>query len=195
MRKQSEINRAIKILRAKDSRISLEQADVISHRLDERSVFDKYVKNVSEADRNEELFFAVRDAARFLKGDISLEVLIPWLDEVEEPEADEDEMITVSAAEFNRLIRRIERLERRLKLPKETSAAKRKSVREAPNCDLISQVEACKYIGCGKTTIKRWANNGFITGYMKGANVYYSKRELDRSPVVQEHRQKQKEDQ
>ncbi|MDD3040921.1 helix-turn-helix domain-containing protein [Bacteroides sp.] len=192
MRKQSEINQAIKILRDEGSRISLEQANVLSHRWNERFVFEQYVKNVSESDRNEELFFAARDAARFLKGDISLEVLAPWMDEVEFP-GHEEEMITVSAKQFNGIIKRLERLERRMKLSKPKSDTKRKSIKDAPDNDLISQAEACKYVGCGKTTIKRWANNGFITGYLKGLNVYYSKHELDRSAVVKEHRSKKEE--
>lgn len=54
--------------------------------------------------------------------------------------------------------------------------------------DLINQAEACKYIGCGKSTIKRWADKGLIAGYTKGQQVFYSKSELDKSKVVIEHR-------
>ena len=41
MRKNQEINKAVAILRKKGDLISLEQASVLSDRLNERSVFDK----------------------------------------------------------------------------------------------------------------------------------------------------------
>ena len=58
MRKNQEINKAVAILRKKGDLVSLEQASVLSDRLNERSVFDKYVAGVAEADRSKiaELF-------------------------------------------------------------------------------------------------------------------------------------------
>lgn len=193
MRKNQEINKAIAILRKRGDVVSLEQASVLSNRLNERGVFDKYVAGMAEVDRDEATYYACRDAARFLKGDLALEELIPEY----EPEGDDpeqvDEMITVSASEFRKLIKRVERLERRMGLKKEIAITKRKSADEATSDDLISRIEACKHIGCSKTTIKRWANYGFVTGYVKGFKVYYSKRELDRSAVVKEYRLAKKE--
>lgn len=193
MRKNQEINKAIAILRKKGDVVSLEQASVLSNRLNERGVFDKYVAGMAEADRDEATYYACRDAARFLKGDLALEELIPDYEPEDDAPEQVDEMITVSASEFQKLIKRVERLERRLGLKKEIATTKRKSADEAPSDDLISQIEACKYLGCSKTTIKRWANYGFVTGYTKGLNVYYSKRELDRSAVVKEYRLAKKE--
>ena len=167
MRKNQEINKAVAILRKKGDLVSLEQASVLSDRLNERSVFDKYVAGVAEADRSEGIYYACRDPV--------------------------EEMITITASEFKELLRRVERLERRAGLQKKISATKRKRVEDISTDDLISQIDACKYIGCSKTTIKRWADNGFITGYQKGLNVYYSKRELNRSVVVKEHRLNRKE--
>lgn len=195
MRKNQEINKAVAILRKKGDLVSLEQASVLSDRLNDRSVFDKYVAGVAEADRNEGIYYACRDAARFLKGELTLNELIPdheqEEDDIIEPA---EEMITITASEFKELLRRVERLERRAGLQKKIAVTKRKRVEDASIDDLISQIEACKYVGCSKTTIKRWADNGFITGYQKGLNVYYSKRELDRSAVVKEHRLNRKEE-
>lgn len=193
MRKNQEINKAIAILRKRGDVVSLEQASVLSDRLNERGVFDKYVAGMAEVDRDEATYYACRDAARFLKGDLALQELIPDYEPEDDAPEQVDEMITVSASEFQKLIKRVERLERRLGLKKEIATTKRKSADEAPSDDLIPQIEACKYLGCSKTTIKRWANYGFVTGYTKGLNVYYSKRELDRSAVVKEYRLAKKE--
>lgn len=187
MRKSQEIGKAIAILRKKGDRISMIQADVLKERRTEVWVFEHFVRDMAKAEQDEEVYCAARDAAQYLTGRIELSELIPGCDEEEDIEM-EEETICVSVSEFQKLLRRVERLERRLKLTKEIPVSKRKCVEEAPADDLISQIEACKYVGCSKTTIKRWANNGFITGYVKGINVYYSKGELDRSAVVKEHR-------
>ena len=195
MRKNQEINKAVAILRKKGELGSLGQAAVRSDKLNDRSVFDKYVAGVAEAARNEGIYYACRDAARFLKGELTLNELIPDHEQEEDDITESaEEMVTVSASEFKKLLRRVERLERRIGLQKKIAVTKRKRIEEASVGDLISQIEACKYVGCGKTTIKRWADNGFITGYQKGLNVYYSKRELDRSAVVKEHRLNRKEE-
>lgn len=192
MRKSEKINKAIAILSKKGDRISMIQADVLKERRTEVWVFEHFVRDMTKAEQDEEVYCAARDAAQYLTGRIELSELIPGYDEEEEVEI-EEEMICVSASEFKKLVKRVDRLERRLGLKKEISVFKRKSVEEAPADDLIPQIEACKYVGCGKTTIKRWANNGFITGYVKGLNVYYSKRELDCSTIVKEHRMNKKE--
>ena len=94
------------------------------------------------------------------------------------------------------LLKRLERVERRLGLRSQINKETRKPAADTDATDLISQAEACRYIGCGKSTIKRWADRGLVTGYLKGKRVYYSRRELDRSEVVKEHRttDKEKED-
>lgn len=194
MRKNQEINQAVAILRQKGDRISVIQAEVLAGRRTEVWVFEHYVRDVSDENRDEAAYCAAREAALFLAGKLELDELIPEY----EQETDVEilhmcDTITISISEFSSLLRRIERLERRVGLQKAMPVTKRKNVDEVTVDDLISQIDACKYIGCGKTTIKRWADNGFITGYQKGLNVYYSKHELDRSAVVKEHRAKNKE--
>ena len=148
-------------------------------------VFNQYVRDVPEDERNETLFYAARDAAQFLAGKIGISSICPDLED--EPE-EEEETITLSLSEYKKLLRRLDRVERRLGLRVGSlEKVPRKDISEAPD-DLIGQADACRLIGCGKTTIKRWANKGLITGYQKGRSVYYSRRELIGSPVVKDYK-------
>lgn len=189
MRKQNEIKRAVEVLKKHTDPASLAQLDVLQNRRSETWVFIHYVREVPEEERDPALFYAARDAAQFLTGKISISAICPELDDEpeEEPEPDDD-AITLSRKEYEKLLKRLERVERRLGLRVGTTdRAPRKDLSEAP-ADLISQVDACKYIGCGKSTIKRWADKGLLTGYKKGRSVCFSRKEIDRAPVVKEHR-------
>lgn len=184
MRKKSEIKRAIEALRQKCDHISQAKLQVLKGARSEQWVFNNYVK-IPDEERDEEAFFAARDAAQFVAGKIGIGAICPELED--EPEEDE-ETITLSRSEYEKLLKRLERVERRLGLRVGTvEKAERKDISEAPD-DLIPQVEACRYIGCGKSTIKRWADRGLITGYVKGRSIMYSRKELDKSKVVIEHR-------
>ena len=46
--------------------------------------------------------------------------------------------------------------------------------------DLMKQNEACRYLSCGKNTIKGYASRGLVHSYRKGKFTYYSRRELDK---------------
>lgn len=184
MRKKSEIKRAIEALRQKCDHISQAKLQVLEGVRSEQWVFDNYVK-IPEEERDEEAFFAARDAAQFVAGKIGISAICPELED--EPEEDE-ETITLSRSEYEKLLKRLERVERRLGLRSQINIESRKPISMANATDLINQAEACKYIGCGKSTIKRWADKGLIAGYTKGQQVFYSKSELDKSKVVIEHR-------
>lgn len=185
MRKKSEIKRAIEALRQKCDHISQAKLQVLEGVRSEQWVFDNYVK-IPEEKRDEEAFFAARDAAQFVAGKIGISAICPELED--SPEDVDEDTITIPRSEFDKLLKRLERVERRLGLRVgSVEKAERKDISEAPD-DLIPQVEACRYIGCGKSTIKRWADRGLITGYVKGRSIMYSKKELDKSKVVIEHR-------
>ena len=77
MRTKNEINQAVAILTRKADRLSLVQAEVLQGSMTEQQVFQKYVMEVAEENRDEVVFFAARDAARFSAGHIGLEELIP----------------------------------------------------------------------------------------------------------------------
>ena len=184
MRKQSEINRAIEHLKSYNDAASRIQVEVLEMKRSESWVFNQYVRDVPEDERNEILFYAARDLA----GKIGISSICPDLEDEPEEEEEQEETITLSLSEYKKLLRRLDRVERRLGLRVGSlEKVPRKDISEAPD-DLIGQADACRLIGCGKTTIKRWANKGLITGYQKGRSVYYSRRELIGSPVVRDYK-------
>ncbi len=187
MRKQSQINRAIEHLKSYNDAASRIQVEVLEMKRSESWVFNQYVRDVPEEERNETLFYAARDAAQFLAGKIGISAICPDLED--EPEEEEEETITLSLSEYKKLLLRLERVERRLGLRVgDVAPAPRKDISEAPD-ELIGQADACRLIGCAKTTIKQWANKGLITRYQKGYNVYYSRRELLGSSVVRDYKE------
>lgn len=192
MRTQSEINRALAVLRKKGDVKSLEQASVISDRLNERGVFSKYVEGMADADRNEEVYFACRDAARFLKGELAFEELVPDADKYSVPleapaPAPKKERQTVSVQEFEALKRKVKQLEGFVDdlLKERRQRAEYQKLPDTNRADFIGQKEATELIGCSRETLNGWQRKGFITGYRKAGLVYYSKSELAASPVVQ----------
>lgn len=187
MRKQSQINRAIEHLKSYNDAASRIQVEVLEMKRSESWVFNQYVRDVPEEERNETLFYAARDAAQFLAGKIGISAICPDLED-EPEEEEEEETITLSLSEYKNLLLRLERVERRLGLiVGDVAPAPRKDISEAPD-ELIGQADACRLIGCAKTTIKQWANKGLITRYQKGYNVYYSRRELLGSSVVRDYK-------
>lgn len=188
MRKQSQINRAIEHLKSYNDAASRIQVEVLEMKRSESWVFNQYVRDVPEDERNETLFYAARDAAQFLAGKIGISAICPDLED-EPEEEEEEETITLRLSEYKKLLLRLERVERRLGLRVgDVAPAPRKDISEAPD-ELIGQADACRLIGCAKTTIKQWANKGLITRYQKGYNVYYSRRELLGSSVVRDYKE------
>ena len=168
MRKQSEINRAIAYLEERNyDPICRIQREVLEEKRSESWVFNRYVRDVPEDERNETLFYAARDAAQFLAGKIGISSICPDLEDEPEEEQELEETITLRVGDV--------------------APAPRKDISEAPD-ELIGQADACRLIGCAKTTIKQWANKGLITRYQKGYNVYYSRRELLGSSVVRDYK-------
>ena len=188
MRKQSQIDRAIEHLKSYNDASSRIQVEVLEMKCSESWVFNQYVRDVPEDERDETLFYAARDAAQFLAGKIGISAICPDLED-EPEEEEEEETITLSLSEYKKLLLRLERVERRLGLRVgDVAPAPRKDISEAPD-ELIGQADACRLIGCAKTTIKQWANKGLITRYQKGYNVYYSRRELLGSSVVRDYKE------
>lgn len=187
MRKQSQINRAIEYLKPLVDKVSRLQVEILENKRSETWVFNQFVRDVPEEKQNETLFYAARDAAMFLAGKIGISAICPDLEDEPEEEEEED-TITLSLSEYKKLLLRLERVERRLGLRVgDVAPAPRKDISEAPD-ELIGQADACRLIGCAKTTIKQWANKGLITRYQKGYNVYYSRRELLGSSVVRDYK-------
>ena len=113
MRKQQEINRAAAILRKKGDRISVAQAEVLEQKRTETQLFKEFVMSVGEEKKDEQFFYALRDAARYVAGGMELEDLIPDAGkyQVDEQAGTDAGSVTLSRKEYNDLLLRIERLE------------------------------------------------------------------------------------
>lgn len=198
MRTKQEIRQALAILEHKADSLSMVMAEVLRESMTEQQVFQKYVMNVADADRDETVFFAARDAARFRVGSIGLEELIPdvqsmtaaafeaagALGTMEKPKKERQ---TVSVQEFEALKRKVKQLEGFIDdlLKERRQRAEYQKLPDTNRADFIGQKEAAELIGCGRDTLNGWHRKGFITGYRKAGLVYYSKSELAASPVVQ----------
>lgn len=193
MRTKQEINQAVAILRHKADRLSLVMAEVLSSNMTEQQVFQKYVLEVSEADRDEAVFFVARDSARFMAGHIGLEELIPEVQFMTAADFDaagalgvvdeESDTILLSRKDFNKLIARIERLEQWTGLRRKSAEGTSTPLPLPDNVDMddmMKQNEACRYLSCSKNTIKGYASRGLICSYKQGKFTYYSRREIDK---------------
>lgn len=184
MVKKTTIDAALKLLRAKGDTVSLAQAEVLADRLNERSVFDKYVAHVSEADRDETLYYACRDAARFLHGGLTMEELIPDASDVEADipaNDDEPDTITLSRKEFNALLARIEKLERWTGLKRKPASVRLPSLPPASNpADYVTQNEAARMIGIGKRSMRGYVDRGEVKAWQYGKFVVYRLRDIEK---------------
>lgn len=183
MRKSQEISKAIAILRKKGDKLSLNQADVLANRRGEVWVFERYVRDVADAERDESVYCAARDAAKYLIGRIEMAELIPDIEKYQKIAAPSPEP-KVSTESLLRRIEKLERLVDDLLLERRQRSAYKKMPESYDRGDFLIQTKAYEYIGCSKTTLKSWTDKGLITGYRKGTKVYYCKSELDASPVV-----------
>lgn len=196
MRKQKEIKQAISVLLKKGDAISLVKAQTLADHLTERQVFQKYVTEKSDDERNESIFFSARDAARYAAGHLELEELVqvaeccPDEELHEEVESDRiipgEEMVQVPLQTFQDIIGTLRSLEKQVcdlcgmnvGLPSVAVAN-----------DLMELKDVLEYIGCGAATLRRWIRKAVIVApYRRGACSYYSKQELDNNPVVQRYK-------
>ena len=201
---RSDIKIAIKALEKKNDDLSLVQLSVIKRRMTETQVFQEYVVNTDE--KNEERFFAARDAAQFLTGKLDLTSLIP-ADELytqtdleeefeapvdQDPIYDPDEMISIRRGDLESLIKRLERVEIRLGIRARKKSTLKLTIDDTDAKDLMRQSEAMQYIGCAKSTIRRWSEKGLLKAYVDGRNTWYSKHEIDKSKVVKDYKEEKK---
>lgn len=196
MRKQKEIKQAISVLLKKGDPISLIKAQTLADHLTERQVFQKYVVEKSDDERNESIFFSARDAARYAAGLLELEELVQGVESCPDEELHEElqpaqitsgeEMVQVPLQTFRDILGTLRLLEKQVcelcgmnvDLPPVTVAN-----------DLIELKDVLEYIGCGATTLRRWVRKAVITApFRRGSCSYFSKHELDNNPVVQRYK-------
>lgn len=180
------IQKVMAYLKDKDDAISRAQYNTLLNRMNESQVFSTYMSSLPEEERNEDVYYAARDAARFLAGKLPLSAMIPDSDEDDEND-DDNEIIPVKRKDLENILKRLERLEIRMGLRTRKKTGGMKDMAEAPE-DLICQAEAIKYIGCGKSTLKRWVQDSLMPAYTDGRRVFYSKEEIKKSRVYNDYK-------
>lgn len=190
MRTKQEINQALGILYSRGDKISMLQADILENRRSARQIFQKMVMDVPQESRDEDAFFAARDAGMFLEGKLELEDFLPEVEPQIRKESEQTKVkVSVSLDYLITLTTRIERLEKQVCfLLERRNKSVYKHQADANKQDYLTQTQAYKYIGCSQLTLIRWTKDGMVRGYRKGSHVYYSKSELDINPTVQNFR-------
>lgn len=194
MRSPAEINQAISYLKGKGGRIAEEQIRVLSKQMTESQVFQTYVVNVGEENKDEALYFATREAAQYLAGKLTIEELIPGYETVVPVEDVTiagrvvSDTMTLSLDDFKTLLKRLDDQEQRIRQLEKWTGKKRTAYRRdrdpmpigVDQKNMLNQRTACTYLGIGKNTIKKYADMGLLSAYQYGRYVYYSKKELER---------------
>lgn len=189
MRSPAEIKQAISYLKGKGGRTAEEQVKVLESGMTESQVFNTYVVNVGEENKEEALYFAAREAAQYLAGRLTIEELIPEYETIVPvvEELESADTVTLSVEAFNDLLKRLDDQEHRIKQLEKWTGKKRTASRREPaplpiGTDInkmLNQNQAASHLGVGKNTLKKYANKGLITGYQHGRYVYYAKTDLD----------------
>lgn len=178
------IQKVMTYLKDKDDAISAAQYNTLLDRMNETQVFSTYMASLPEEERNEDVYYAARDAAKFLAGKLPLSAMIPESDDEEnETEKYDNSTLTIQCSVLRNILRRLDRLEKEIGI----TGFERIAYADINSDDLIPRIEAIKWIGCGKSTIRRWVKSGAITKYISDGSIYYSKSEIKKSLVYLEY--------
>lgn len=182
MVKKEIIEDVLKALRRKGDPVSLEQCRVIENRWTDIEVFNHYLAGKSDGERNMVTYWACRDAAQFVHGQLDVSALIPEMEvtpsQDEEPD-NEPGMVTLSRKEFNSLLRRIEKLERWTGLKRRTETARLKPLPQgADRADYVNQNEACRLLGISKRSMRGYADRGEVKAWQDRKFVVYLRKDI-----------------
>lgn len=182
MVKKEIIEDVLKALRRKGDPVSMEQCRVIENRWTDIEVFNHYLAGKSDEERDMNLYWACRDAAQFVHGQLDVSALIPEMEvtpsQDEEPD-NEPEMVTLSRKEFNNLLRRIEKLERWTGLKRRTEPARLKPLPQgADRADYVNQNEACRLLGISKRSMRGYADRGEVKAWQDRKFVVYLRKDI-----------------
>lgn len=178
-----QIQKALAYLKDKDDAISAAQYNTLLNRMNESQVFSTYMASLPEEERNEDVYYAARDAARFLAGKLPLSAVIPDAED-DDNDTEDDDTVTIKRRQLEDILKRLDRLEKRVGISRES-----KPFHKAPD-DIMTIEEAAAWAGCGERTIRRWAQKGCFTSYRKSGRYYFSKSEIEKSLVYQEYKKK-----
>ena len=182
MVKKEIIEDVLKALRRKGDPVSLEQCRVIENRWTDIEVFNHYLAGKSDGERNMVTYWACRDAAQFVHGQLDISALIPEMEvtpsQDEEPD-NEPGMVTLSRKDFNELLRRIEKLERWTGLKRRTETARLKPLPQgADRADYVNQNEACRLLGISKRSMRGYADRGEVKAWQDRKFVVYLRKDI-----------------
>lgn len=194
MRKSQEIDRAIAILQKKGDKLSNVQAEILKNRRNEIWVFEHYIRDTSNANRDEATYCAARDAAKYLNGKLELAELISDVEEYDVNTKD----LTEQLPNRNEMWKMIKELTNRVELLEMINGQKLDFKLYTPNLqeegpnpndsEYMLQAVAYKYIGCSLTTLKSWKKKGIIPFYRKGGRIYFKKSDIDNNPVLNQYK-------
>ena len=194
MRKSQEIDRAIAILQKKGDKLSNVQAEILKNRRNEIWVFEHYIRDTSNANRDEATYCAARDAAKYLNGKLELAELISDVEEYDVNTKD----LTEQLPNRNEMWKMIKELTNRVELLEMKNGQKLDFKLYTPNLqeegpnpndsEYMLQAVAYKYIGCSLTTLKSWKKKGIIPFYRKGGRIYFKKSDIDNNPVLNQYK-------
>lgn len=182
MVKKEIIEDVLNALREKGDPVSMEQCRVIENRWTDIEVFNHYLAGKSDGERNMVTYWACRDAAQFVHGQLDVSALIPEMEvtpsQDEEPD-NEPGMVTLSRKEFNSLLRRIEKLERWTGLKRRTETARLKPLPQgADRADYVNQNEACRLLGISKRSMRGYADRGEVKAWQDRKFVVYLRKDI-----------------
>ncbi|MBV8038609.1 helix-turn-helix domain-containing protein [Bacteroides sp. AN502] len=182
MVKKEIIEDVLKALRRKGDPVSMEQCRVIENRWTDIEVFNHYLAGKSDGERNMVTYWACRDAAQFVHGQLDVSALIPEMEvtpsQDEEPD-NEPGMVTLSRKDFNELLRRIEKLERWTGLKRRTETARLKPLPQgADRADYVNQNEACRLLGISKRSMRGYADRGEVKAWQDRKFVVYLRKDI-----------------
>lgn len=179
------IHKVMAYLKDKEDAISAAQYNTLLNRMNESQVFSTYMASLPEEERNEDVYYAARDAARFLAGKLPLSAMIP--DSDDDNVTEEDDTVTIKRSQLEDILKRLDRLEKKtgiIRCVRET-----KPISAAPE-DIMSMDETIRWSGCGKKTLRRWASRGSFTTYANGKRYFFSRSEIENSLVYQDYKKK-----
>lgn len=182
--KKEIIEDVLNALREKGDPVSLEQCRVIENRWTDIEVFNHYLAGKSDEERDMNLYWACRDAAQFVHGQLEAATLVPDLygmprEEEDSLEPDTGETVTLSRKDFNELLRRIEKLERWTGLKRRTEPARLKPLpQDADRADYVNQNEACRLLGISKRSMRGYADRGEVKAWQDRKFVVYLRKDI-----------------
>lgn len=182
MVKKEIIEDVLNALREKGDPVSLEQCRVIENRWTDIEVFNHYAAGKSDDERDMNLYWACRDAAKFVHGQLDVTALVPEMEEAAEHDDGQDnerDTVTLSRKEFNSLLRRIEKLERWTGLKRRAEPARLKPLPQgADRSDYLNQNEACRLLGISKRSMRGYANRGEVKAWQDRKFVVYLRKDI-----------------